>query len=235
MEQVRKIRDFRDLGEVVERERERAVITTGIIPVLQHSAEIERFLEANKEFAKEFGTFAQNAVYLAELYLGPVYSMQLYLDEDDLDPEDYEVLVDAVETFKQWLEKRLRAFVPLSVNLSLDVPEDPITGGELHLQGTLASGVLWMLSLVAIDPRPADINELIRIQRYSAAVFRLSFRDSDKMHYEESERKVVTAFLKRSIEVAQSNVEKGLLPAKALADELARIQKWKRDRERQEL
>lgn len=83
--------------------------------------------------------------------------------------------------------------------------------------------------------RPADINELIRIQRYSAAVFRLSFRDSDKMHYEESERKVVTAFLKRSIEVAQSNVEKGLLPAKALADELARIQKWKRDRERQEL
>lgn len=98
---------------------------------------------------------------------------------DDLDPEDYEVLVDAVETFKQWLEsmrqrgliaydarrqpyvgpgehpssERLRAFVPLSVNLSLDVPEDPITGGELHLQGTLASGVLWMLSLVAIDPR----------------------------------------------------------------------------------
>lgn len=84
MEQVRKIRDFRDLGEVVERERERAVITTGIIPVLQHSAEIERFLEANKEFAKEFGTFAQNAVYLAELYLGPVYSMQLYLDEGGL-------------------------------------------------------------------------------------------------------------------------------------------------------
>lgn len=68
-ERAQKIHDFEAFTNAIDKVRERAVITTGIIPALRASAHIERLLEANKELASGFGIFARNVVYLAKLYL----------------------------------------------------------------------------------------------------------------------------------------------------------------------
>lgn len=51
-------------------EKESAPCSLSVLPAVKaFSANIERFLEANKDFALEFGGLARNALYLAQLYL----------------------------------------------------------------------------------------------------------------------------------------------------------------------
>lgn len=92
---------------------------------------------------------------------------------DDLKPDERATLVYVVEKFEHWLEsmhqrglitydaeespetymgpsvdrstEKLRAIERLCFNLSAEVPEDPITGGELYIRGALPAGILWML------------------------------------------------------------------------------------------
>lgn len=68
---LKNIRDLATLFEEIGRGGERAVITIGLLPAVRRfSANIERFLEMNKDFAFEFGGFSRNTLYLAHLYLG---------------------------------------------------------------------------------------------------------------------------------------------------------------------
>lgn len=67
---LKKIHDLPTLYEEIGREGERALITIGLLPAVKaFSANIERFLEANKDFALEFGGLSRDALYLAHLYL----------------------------------------------------------------------------------------------------------------------------------------------------------------------
>lgn len=47
--------------------------------------------------------------------------------------------------------------------------------------------------------RPEDVKQLIRYQRHAAAVFRLSYRSADKMHYKDSDREAVVDFIQRRV------------------------------------
>lgn len=67
--QLQQASDPYALAYLLNREGERASITIGIVPALLHWTQIERFLEANKDFALGFGTTVRNVVYLAHLYL----------------------------------------------------------------------------------------------------------------------------------------------------------------------
>lgn len=69
-ERVQQIYDFPALDDELKTEQEQAVINAGIIPVLDRAAEVERVLQDHIDFALGFGTFSQNALYLAELFLG---------------------------------------------------------------------------------------------------------------------------------------------------------------------
>lgn len=56
------------LDEIPEQEG-RAIFTLGIIPLLDRTRNIERFLERNPNFAQEFGRFARTVVYITDLHL----------------------------------------------------------------------------------------------------------------------------------------------------------------------
>ncbi|KAH7728095.1 hypothetical protein AAVH_04339, partial [Aphelenchoides avenae] len=75
-----------------------------------------------------------------------------------------------------------------------------------------------------------DVQELNRVQLYSNAVFRLAYRHPEKMDYKDWERKVVVAFIQRTIQGDRERVEKGLLSAESLAEAVGKIQDWMRKR-----
>ncbi|KAH7703108.1 hypothetical protein AAVH_29728 [Aphelenchoides avenae] len=168
---LQKIHDIPTLFEEIEREGERALITVAINPaVYVFSAEIESYLEGHKKFALGFGRYAQDAVYLAKLYLS----------RDELQPDTRNELTADVEEFEKWLASMsqrgiityeadeeapiyvgpgvdpstedLRKMLRLIHHESTEVPEDPIVGGELRLHMVSFARGLAILGFFPTDP-----------------------------------------------------------------------------------
>lgn len=70
LRRMQKMNDLLEIFDEITKEGGRAVLTFGIIPLLQRTDNIERFLERNRDFASEFGAFGRTAFYLAGLYIG---------------------------------------------------------------------------------------------------------------------------------------------------------------------
>lgn len=78
-----------------------------------------------------------------------------------------------------------------------------------------------------------DIDNFIRTARYFAALFRLSFRHPEKMHYEDWERELVVEYIEQSFKITRDGIEKGEFSMKywkSAVESLDRIQKWNKQR-----
>lgn len=82
---------------------------------------------------------------------------------------------------------------------------------------------------------PELIANVHRLQRFFGALFRLSFRHPEKMHYEDSERQVVVEYTQQTFRAFRNDIDQGVLPETSLAQLLGRIQKWKRESGHEEL
>lgn len=74
--------------------------------------------------------------------------------------------------------------------------------------------------------------------RYFSALFRLSFRHPEKMHYADSDRDLVVDYLERTFRVTREFIGKGLYPAEyaeVAVEAVQRMKEWKQSRAHQEL
>lgn len=248
MDRLAKMKDIQELFEEIPREGGRAVFTLGILHVLGHTENVERFLERNEEFASEFGEFGRTVVYLAGFYLS----------RPEIGPFARKVLDHGFEKFETWLQsisqqglisydaaeepptyvplgddlstKDLREVLHLSFHKVAESPSGSITGGELHALVTAPTRLLAALCYVPADAEPAIIEKLLRSMRYSAAIFRLSFRQPDRMHIEDAERELVAEYIEESLRETRQGETSDVA-----AEILARIREWNRDREHHEL
>ncbi|KAH7660511.1 hypothetical protein AAVH_43705, partial [Aphelenchoides avenae] len=84
---------------------------------------------------------------------------------------------------------------------------------------------------------PDVVEKYLRLLHYFGAVFRLSFRHPERMHFEDEDRDLVIDYLGGTFEDNREPVEKGELSPKQQtnAESLVRILEQKRAKQDQEL
>ncbi|KAH7718132.1 hypothetical protein AAVH_14460 [Aphelenchoides avenae] len=215
LQRLRKMNDQQERLDEIPREGGRAVITLGILPLLLHYEKIERFLERNATFAADFGSFARTVFYLADLYLNNaelgrtarevLEKCVVWLD-DWLVRTSQRGLIsyDASEVPPTYVEpgvdistEALRKAVMLTFNKRAELLSGAISGSEHYALVTASTRLLTVLCFMPADAEPSLFEDLIRTQRYAIALFRLTFRRPQKMHFEDSERVLVEEYIQR--------------------------------------
>ncbi|KAH7670014.1 hypothetical protein AAVH_42764 [Aphelenchoides avenae] len=95
-----------------------------------------------------------------------------------------------------------------------------------------------MLCMAPSGVDPDIVEKYLRLLHYFGAVFRLSFRHPDKMHFEDADRELIKEYLNGTFEATEEAVEKEELSSnhwQTDAEPLERLHESNRAQEHQEL